>query len=250
MSRRLLLVRALPVVVFLAACGGGARPATAPLSPPSMSAASPGTPAARSSTTPGTPVGGTRAVGDAYRALQGLDSYQLTLALTGFSVAGQRGDLHVVYDIRKGGTGDAIHLAVTAGGQPVSEGELTASRVAVRQPGGAYATVGPTDSAAIALQAFADLPKAILTNLTPTTARYTPAGSETVNGRAATRYVATVPLVSLGFVDPALQSQRGVATSTVWVADEGGYLVAADATIQPDGGVTNAARLRLDVAPK
>lgn len=241
------LVRALPVAFLLAACAGSARPTTAPLPTAPVTA---GTPAMRSSATAGTPVAGTRAVGDAYRALQALDSYQLTLALTGFSVAGQRGDLRVVSDIRKGVTGDDIHLAVSAGGKPVLEGKLTGRRVAIRQPGGAYATVGPTDTAAIALQTFADLPKAILTNLTPATARYTSAGSETVNGRAATRYTATVPLASLGFVDPALQSQRGIATSTVWVADDGAYLVAADATIQAEGSMTTIARLRLDVTPK
>jgi hypothetical protein len=225
-------------LALLAACGGTPTPlptlTPAPASPPAQRS-----PVPRTAVTPAS--SGTVAVGQAYRKLQALDNYRLTLALSGFAAAGQTGDLTITQEVNKGDQ----HVTAQAGTMRVGEAYQSGDKLFVRQGDGAFQETDAASPSAATAQALLNLPKTLLTNLLPTRADFTPAGADTIHGQPATKYTATVPLDNLAFVNPALRGQSGSAAMIVWVDDATGALTATDATITSNN--QPAAHLRLDV---
>lgn len=253
MTRATLLLVGLTPALLLA-CGGDSgagrlAPAASPstalgVSPPSSRGTVASSPRVHG---PGaTPLAGARAVGDAYRALQRLESYRLTLDVSGFDVAGLRGDLRVRYTVRAGSGGGDLFVQATENGQPALEGYIMGHRVYLARPGGGFRETSATEAAAVSLQTLADLPKSLLTNLTPASATYVLVGRERRGGVETRRFDGAVSLTSLSFVDRALARQLGRAESRFWIAERGAYLVAATGAIQPATG--SPARFALAVA--
>ncbi len=245
----------------LTACGTGATATLAPLATLAPTAARPGgtapaasvaasravAPGAATTTRAGAPAGTatrTPAVGPGVPAQaaanlrQRGDSRQ-AWAFGGFTLAGLTGDLRPVF---------AYH-----GGDRQVTLAASGARLDAYQVGGALFVAVPLvgvvradDSELLAAPARALLatPDALVAALVPPDAAYTVAGREIVGGRQATRYAAEVALADLGLVDPALAGQRGVATTTAWVDDAQGYLLALDARIvAPAAGTTATAHL-------
>lgn len=183
------------------------------------------------------------APGQAYRNLQGLENYRLVLITEGFAVGNQSGALTITYEYYK----NDRHVTVQAATGATTEVYQIAGKMYVPNPAGGFVETDAANPLAIPFQPLLDLPKAVLTNLTPPTAQYTAAGSERLNGRETTKYTGTIALNNLGIVNPALQNQRGTAVTTLWVDNEAGYLSAAQSEITPSGGAQSPAKLRLDV---
>jgi hypothetical protein len=232
------LATLLCALALLAGCGGAPTPlptvTPAPASPPARRS-----PAPRTAVTPAS--SGTVAVGQAYRKLQALDNYRLTLTLSGFAVAGQTGDLTVTQEVNQ----TDQHVTALAGTTRVGEAYQSGGKLFVRQGDGAFQETDAASPGAATTQALLNLPKTLLTNLLPARADFTPAGTDTIHGQPATKYTATVPLDNLAFVNPTLRGQPGSAAMTVWVDDVNGALVATGATITSNN--QPAAHLRLDV---
>jgi hypothetical protein len=225
-------------LALLAACGGTPTPLPT-VTPAPASPAAQRSPSPRPAVTPAS--GGTVAVGQAYRKLQALDNYRLTLALSGFAVAGQTGDVAVTQEVNK----TDQHVTVLAGQTRVSEAYLSGGKLFVRQGDGGFQETDTASPNAATAQTLLNLPKALLTNLLPARADFTPAGADTVRGQPATKYTATVPLDTLTFINPTRRGQSGSAAMTVWVDNATGALTATDATITSNN--QPAAHLRLDV---
>ncbi|MGN6810195.1 MAG: LppX_LprAFG lipoprotein [Thermomicrobiales bacterium] len=225
-------------LALLAACGSTPTPLLTVTPPPTSPPARP-SPVSRTAVTPAS--SGTVAVGQAYRKLQALDNYRLTLALSGFAVAGQTGDLTVNQDVNKSDQ----HVTVQAGQARLSEAYQSGDKLFVRQGDGAFQETDAASPSAATAQALLNLPKTLLTNLLPARADFTLAGTDANHGQPATKYAATVPLDNLAFVNPALRGQSGSAAMTVWVDDATGALAATEATITSNN--QPAAHLRLDV---
>ena len=241
-------------------------PAVQTTPPPAVSPTVRGTPAiAGTPATPATPaVARLAEPEEVYRNLQALGNYRLTLNLSGFAVAGTRSDdVTVVYEYNQ----DAVYGRVISGGTQVFEAYRIGDRLYVTNPAtGGFVETDPGNPLAQPAQAFFGLPETILTTLTPATANYQATATETVNGRQATRYVDTIEIANLGFIDPSLQGQRGTAETTLWITTlpgaaspavggtpspavrgTGNVLVAADAVFRTAAGGDPVARLRLDV---
>ena len=256
---------------LLAACGGGSaapptsttaptpttRPATAApgaatrtvpgvtrtvaVSTPATRTVAAGTPATRG--TP-SPTSGAVPPGQAYLNLQRLDNHRQMWVFNGFVIGGLSGEIRVNYEFN----GNNQHVVVNSAGATATEAYRIGDRFYTRAPVGGFVESDASSPLAAPAQTLFDVPKTILTNLIPPTAQFTPSGSETVNGRAATRYTGNVALADLGFVNPSLQNQRGTSATTIWVAADGGYIVATEADIRTEAaGATGTARLRLDV---
>lgn len=245
-----------PPVIGSPAIRGTTTPATAVR--PGQATATRGTPAAAGTATRGTPGTVTRVTpgtpgtaaslpaepGLAFRNLQALDSYRQRWVFGGFSAAGLTGDLAATYAFN----GDDIHGILMTGGNTVFEAYQIDGKVYVTNPLGGFLEASPTNPLAAPARAFFDLPRTILTGLTPAGADYRPTGGATVDGRPATRYAGTIEIANLGFIDPSLQGQRGTAATTLTIANDRSILVGTDAEFRTaTGGPNPIARARLDV---
>lgn len=190
------------------------------------------------------PTSGAVPPGQAYLNLQRLDNHRQMWVFNGFALGGLSGEIRVIYEFN----GNNQHLVVNSAGATATEAYRIGDRFYTRAPVGGFVESDASSPLAAPAQTLFDVPKTILTNLIPPTAQFAPSGTETVNGRAATRYTGNVALADLGFVNPSLQGQRGTSATTIWVANDGGYIVATEAAITTEAAsATGVARLRLDV---
>ncbi len=147
---------------------------------------------------------------------------------------------------------EEMNAVLQPGNAPVVEAYRIGDQTFVQAPGPAgFVELGESNPLAPLVNRLFDLPATLLDNLIGVGAQYVQAGTETVNGRPATRYTGNVPLLNLGFVDPSLQGQNANTATTIWVANDRGVLVAAESFVDPQagpGGAGNDFRLRLEVA--
>jgi hypothetical protein len=219
-------------------------------------AARPVTPAAATATRASTPTAGTATSGTATRtgsptaavlpaqavtALQQLDNSRQAWVFSGFTVAGLSGDLSPVFEYNGGNK--KVTLA-TAGTN--IEAYQVGGTLYVRAPIGGVIQADSSNPLAGPAQTLFSTPTALLSALVPANTSYTIAGTETVNGRQATRYTANVAISDLSIVNPALAGQGGTAATTVWVDTTQGVLVALQSNITATSSNTTATA-RLDV---
>ena len=154
-------------------------------------------------------------------------------------MGGLSGDLKPVFEYNGGN-----RRVTLAGVTPTVEATQVGGTTYVRNPLGGFVQATGGDPLAAPVQALFAAPDTIMDNLVPISGTYTAAGSETVNGQQTTRYTTTTTLTDLGFINPALAGQGGTATTTIWVDNAQGYVVALQSNIVPtQGGATATARL-------
>jgi len=173
--------------------------------------------------------------------LQQIGNSRQAWVFSGFSVAGLSGDLSPVFEYNGGNqkvtlsTSGANIEAYQVGGQLY----VNTPVVGVVQADGSNPLATPA-------QTLFATPTALLTALLPSNITYTPGTTESINGRTAMRYTASVTLPDLGVVNPSLAGQSGTAATTAWVDTAQGYLVAMTANITSSTASTTATA-RLDV---
>jgi len=171
--------------------------------------------------------------------LQQLGNSRQSWVFSGFSVAGLSGDLRPVFDYNGGNQ----KVTLSAGGTNL-EAYGVGGNLYVSAPVVGVVQADASNPLTAPAQALFATPQALLAALVPAGATYTAAGTESINGRMATRYTANVALNDLGFVDPSLAGQSGTAATTVWVDTTQGYLVALASNITAaTAGTTATARL-------
>lgn len=171
--------------------------------------------------------------------LQRLDNSRQAWVFSGFTVAGLSGDLSPVFEYNGGNR----KVTLAAAGQNI-EAYQVSNTLYVRAPIGGVIQADSSNPLAAPAQTLFDTPGTLFNALVPAGASYTVAGTETVNGRQATRYTTSVALNDLRFVNPALAGQGGTANTTVWVDGSQGVVVAMQSTITASGtGTTATARL-------
>jgi hypothetical protein len=200
-----------------------------------------GTPVTGTATRTGSPTAGAVAPPQAYSNLQKLASSRQSWTLSGFNIGGLSGEMKPVFEYSGGN-----RRVTLAGVTPTVEAIQVGSTTYVRNPLGGFVQATSGDPLGATAVALFGAPEAILGALIPAGGTYTAAGTETVNGQQATRYTTTTTLTDLAFINPALAGQGGTATTTIWVDNAQGYIVALESTIQPNQGGT-AAKARLDV---
>ena len=179
----------------------------------------------------------------AYRNLQALDNYRLTLFADDLSDADVA--TKIVYEYNQS---NQRMIATAPNNAEVLEAYRIGTRVSVRVPPATnFLEVGEADLVAPLVASLFELPGALLANITQAGAQYTPAGTEMVNGRAAVKYSGSVALLDLGFLDPSLQGQRGTSETTIWVASDRGIVVAAEAVVKQEASDSAMYALRLDI---
>lgn len=200
------------------------------------------TPGAGTATRTGSPTAGAVAPPQAVTNLQRLDNSQQAWVFSGFTVAGLTGDLRPVFEYNGGNR----KVTLSAAGTNV-EGYRVGGTLYARAPVVGVVPADASNPLTAPVTALFAAPDAILAALVPANATYTAAGTETVNGRQATRYNATIALTDLAFVNPALAGQRGTATTSVWVDNAQGVVVALESNIRSEGAAPTTATARLDV---
>lgn len=171
--------------------------------------------------------------------LQQIGNSRQAWVFTGFSVAGLSGNLNPVFEYNGGNQ----KVTLSAGGANL-EAYQVGGNLYVNTPIVGVVQADASNPLAAPAQTLFTTPQALLTALVPAGATYTAAGTESINGRTATRYTANVALNDLGFVNPALAGQSGTAATTVWVDTAQGYLVALASNITSStAGTTATARL-------
>lgn len=230
--------------------------ATRTTSAATSTAARPVTPAAATATRASTSTAGTATSGTATRTgsptaavspaqavsnLQQLDNSRQAWMFSGFTVAGLSGDLNPVFEYNGGNK----KVTLAAAGTSI-EAYQVSNVLYVRAPIGGVIQADSSNPLAAPAQALFNTPTALLTALVPANTSYTIAGTETVNGRQATRYTANVAISDLSFVNPSLAGQGGTAATTVWVDTAQGVLVALQSNITATSSSTTATA-RLDV---
>jgi len=173
--------------------------------------------------------------------LQQLDNSRQAWVFTGFTVAGLSGDLSPVFEYNGGNKKVTLSTAGTN-----IEAYQVSNVLYVRAPIGGVIQADNSNPLAAPAQTLFSTPTALLSALVPANTSYTIAGTETVNGRQATRYTANVAISDLGFVNPTLAGQGGTAATTVWVDTTQGVLVALQSNITATSAATTATA-RLDV---
>jgi hypothetical protein len=173
--------------------------------------------------------------------LQQIGNSRQAWVFSGFTVAGLSGDLRPVFEYNGGN--QKVTLA-TAGTN--LEAYQVGGTLYVNTPLVGAVQADSSNPLTAPAQTLFATPQALLNVLVPTGATYTAAGTESINGRTATRYTATVALNDLGFVNPSLAGQSGTAATTVWVDTAEGYLVALESNITASTANTTATA-RLDV---
>lgn len=214
------------------------------------------TPAAATATRASTSTAGTATAGTATRtgsptaavspaqavtALQQLDNSRQAWVFSGFTVAGLSGDLSPVFEYNGGNK----KVTLAAAGANIEAYQVGGS-LYVRAPIGGVIQADSGNPLAAPAQTLFSTPPALLSALVPANTSYTIAGTETVNGRQATRYTANVAISDLSIVNPALAGQGGTAATTVWVDTTQGVLVALQSNITATSSNTTATA-RLDV---
>ena len=222
----------------------------------SAATASAVTPAAATATRASTSTAGTATSGTATRtgsptaavspaqavtALQQLDNSRQAWVFSGFTVAGLSGDLSPVFEYNGGNK----KVTLAAAGANIEAYQVGGS-LYVRAPIGGVIQADSGNPLATPAQTLFATPPALLSALVPANTSYTIAGTETVNGRQATRYTANVAISDLSIVNPALAGQGGTAATTVWVDTTQGVLVALQSNITATSSNTTATA-RLDV---
>ena len=210
-----------------------ASAATASASP--ARAATPGTPA--------TPAGNVTPE-QAYKNLQQLKNFREKWSLTGIALVGFSGTLSPVFDYADGNT----KVTMTGGGATIEAYKVN-GQLYTRAPVLGVVPADQSNPLAPTAENLFALPDQILKVIIPSGAQYTRAGSETVNGRAATKYTSTIAVSDLGVLNPALSGQQGSAATTIWVDDAQGYIAAVDSTISATTSGTTATpiKVHLDV---
>lgn len=222
----------------------------------SAATASAVTPAAATATRASTSTAGTSTAGTATRtgsptaavspaqavtALQQLDNSRQAWVFSGFTVAGLSGDLSPVFEYNGGNK----KVTLAAAGANIEAYQVGGS-LYVRAPIGGVIQADSGNPLAAPAQTLFSTPPALLSALVPANTSYTIAGTETVNGRQATRYTANIAISDLSIVNPALAGQGGTAATTVWVDTTQGVLVALQSNITATSSNTTATA-RLDV---
>lgn len=177
----------------------------------------------------------------AVTTLQQLDNSRQAWVFSGYSVAGLSGDLNPVFEYNGGNK----KVTLAAGGVNI-EAYMVSNTLYVRAPIGGVIQADSSNPLAAPAQTLFGTPSVLLSALVPANTSYTIAGTETVNGRQATRYTANVAIADLGFVNPTLAGQGGTAATTVWVDTTQGVLVALQSNITATSSNTTATA-RLDV---
>lgn len=177
----------------------------------------------------------------AVTALQQLDNSRQAWVFSGFTVAGFSGDLSPVFEYNGGNK----KVTLAAAGANIEAYQVGGS-LYVRAPIGGVIQADSGNPLAAPAQTLFSTPPALLSALVPANTSYTIAGTETVNGRQATRYTANVAISDLSIVNPALAGQGGTAATTVWVDTTQGVLVALQSNITATSSNTTATA-RLDV---
>lgn len=177
----------------------------------------------------------------AVTTLQQIGNSRQAWVFSGFSVAGLSGDLSPVFEYNGGNQ----KVTLSSGGTNL-EAYQVGGQLYVNTPIIGVVQADGSNPLATPAQTLFATPQALLTALLPSNASYTAAGTESVNGRTATRYTASVTLSDLGFVDPSLAGQSGTAATTAWVDTAQGYLVALTSNITSSTANTTATA-RLDV---
>lgn len=260
-----------PLATTAATVAASARPSTAPAasatsgataattrttSAATSTAARPATPAVATATRASTSTAGTATSGTATRtgsptaavspaqavtALQQLDNSRQAWVFSGFTVAGLSGDLSPVFEYNSGNK----KVILAASGTNI-EAYQVGGTLYVRAPIGGVIQADSSNPLAAPAQALFNTPSSLLSALVPASTSYTIAGTETVNGRQATRYTANVTISDLSFVNPSLAGQGGTAATTVWVDTTQGVLFALQSNITATSSNTTATA-RLDV---
>lgn len=240
-----------PSAAIISATPSGATPTSIIISatPSSATPTSAATSSIATATRAGSPVASvTRAAvagvvmpPQAVAKLQQIDNSRQAWIFSGFTIAGLSGDLRPVFEYNGGNQ----KVTLTASGTNLEAYQVGGTLYVNAPIVGVVQADGSNPLAASAQTLFAT-PTALLTALVPSNVPYTATGTETVNGRQATRYTASVTLPDLGVVDPSLAGQSGSAATTAWVDNEQGYLVALNANITSNSSNTTATA-RLDV---
>ncbi len=233
-----------------ATAGTATRAATAATTPIAATATRPATSSVATATRPGATSGTATRTGSptatvlpaqAVANLQQLDNSRQAWVFSGYSIANLSGDLRPVFEYNGGNK----KVTLTTSGVDL-EAYRIGNTLYVRAPIGGVIQADAGNPLAAPAQALFDTPPALFSALVPAGASYTIAGTETVNGRQATRYTASIALNDLAFVNPALAGQGGTAATTVWVDSAQGVLVALQSNITASGSNTTATT-RLDV---
>ena len=229
-----------------------AAPATrttgATVATPGATATRAATASAATATRAGSPVASaTRSAGtvlppQAVANLQQIGNSRQAWVFSGFTVAGYSGNLSPVFEYNGGNQKVALATAGTN-----IDAYQVGGTLYVNAPLVGVVQADASNPLATPAQTLFATPGALFSALVPSNVTYTPAGTETVNGRMAMRYTASVNLPDLGFVNPTLAGQSGTATTTIWVDMEQGYLVALDSNISTSGTASTTATARLDV---
>jgi len=174
--------------------------------------------------------------------LQQIGNSRQAWVFSGFTVAGYSGDLRPVFEYNGGNQ----KVAVTTAGTNI-EAYQVGGTLYVNTPIVGVVQADASNPLATPAQTLFATPGTLFSALVPSNATYTPAGTESINGRMAMRYTASVNLPDLGFVNPTLAGQSGTAATTIWVDTEQGYLVALNSDISTSGTANTTASARLDV---
>jgi hypothetical protein len=158
--------------------------------------------------------------------LQQLGNSRQAWAFSGFSVAGLSGDLNPIFEYNGGNQ----KVTLSTNGTNL-EAYQVGGQLYVNTPIVGVVQADSSNPLATPARTLFATPTALLTALLPTGATYTPGTTESINGRTAMRYTATVNISDLGMVDPSLAGQSGTAATTAWVDTTQGYLVALTANI-------------------
>jgi len=174
--------------------------------------------------------------------LQQIGNSRQAWVFSGFTVAGYSGDLRPVFEYNGGNQ----KVALTTAGANI-EAYQVGGTLYVNAPLVGVVQADAGNPLATPAQTLFATPGALFSALVPSNVTYTPAGTESINGRMAMRYTASVNLPDLGFVNPTLAGQSGTAATTIWVDTEQGYLVALNSDISTSGTANTTASARLDV---
>jgi hypothetical protein len=193
--------------------------------------------------TPATPAGRITPV-DAYKNLQQLKNSRQKWSFTGITLVGLSGTLSPVFDYADGNA----KVTLTSGGATI-EAYKVDGQLYTRAPVLGVVPADQSNPLTPTAENLFNLPDQVLKVLIPAGVQYTPAGPDTVNGRAATKYTSTIAVSDLGLLNPALSGQQGSAETTVWVDDAQGYIAALDSTISATTSGTTATpiKIHLDV---
>jgi len=180
----------------------------------------------------------------AYKNLQQLKNFREKWSFTGIALVGFSGTLNPVFDYADSNA----KVTLTSGSASIDAYKVN-GQLYTRAPVLGVVPANQSNPLTPTAETLFGLPDQILKVLIPSGAQFTRAGTDTVNGRAATKYTSTIAVSDLGLLNPALSGQQGSATTTIWVDDAQGYILALDSTISASTSGTTATpiKIHLDV---